>query len=122
MSATPFPQACGLSPATPLDLDALALFLRRRHRFGVAGAVSHRTGIAEATIENWLQRRSRPSLENFLRLSAVYGVALIDAAWPSAPLSIHGAALQERASELDVQIALQRAELERLKAQIAGDR
>jgi transcriptional regulator with XRE-family HTH domain len=120
MSATHFPQACGFSPATPLDLDALALFLRRRHRFGVSSAVSHATGIAEGTVENWLQRRSRPSLENFLRLAGVYGVPLIDAAWPSAPMSIRAAALHERALHLDEQIAAQRAELERLNVQIAG--
>ncbi len=92
---------------TGIDGEALARFLRRRHPHGTAGYVATVTGIAEATIKDWLQLRTRPSVPHFMRLveAPVYGAALIAACWPACPDFVTGAALEAEANDLRAAIS-----------------
>ena len=101
-----------------IDGEALALFLRRRHPHGTAGYVAAATGIAEATIKDWLQQRCRPSTSHFLRLiaAAPYGLPLMEACWSDAPPSIRFAA----ESETLFHLRAERARLERRIAAMEG--
>lgn len=73
------PQACGKGAAA-FDLVGLACWLRRRFPRYTSVNVEAETGIAAASIENWLQYRSQPSVEYFSILVSTFGPSLLRAA------------------------------------------
>lgn len=97
--------------ANCLDGLALAAYLARRHRHCTAGYVAARTGIAEATVRDWLIGRCRPSTPHLLTLVAAYGIGLLEAAWPKAPPEIAAAARAGEIAALKAEIASAHARL-----------
>lgn len=61
------------------DLDGLVDWLRRRYPQSTGHNVEAEAGIAAATVENWLLRRSQPSAAHFVALLHVFGPALLEA-------------------------------------------
>ncbi|WP_159953169.1 hypothetical protein [Rhizobium sp. 18065] len=113
-SATQAPQGCGKRQAK-FDPAGMADWLRKAFPQSTCHHIEARTGIAAATIENWLLRRSQPSVEHFSTLIAVFGPALLAACMERPPGWVARAADGERARQLDEEIARLRSERDALE-------
>lgn len=111
-SAPASPQVCGKHHAK-FDPVGLADWLRRSFPQSTCHHIEARTGIPSATVENWLIRRSQPSVDHFARLIAVFGPELLSSCFAHPPGWIERAADGERARMLD-------AEIERLRRERAA--
>lgn len=104
-SARKGPQVCGKAPAYLFDVAGLTDWLRERHPRSTPISVEADTGIPAGSVENWLHRRSQPSVEHFTTLLAVYGPSLLRSCLRRPPEWVEQAAVTERSREIDEQIA-----------------
>ncbi|MES0207900.1 hypothetical protein NKJ93_02220 [Mesorhizobium sp. M0028] len=74
------PQLCRNQSAEMFDLAGLIGWLRYKFPTSTGYHVEAATGISSATVQNWLERRSRPSAEHFSLLLCVFGPSLFKAA------------------------------------------
>lgn len=96
----------------------LAAFLSGRHPRKTAVSVSAETGIDRKTIERWLFDGSKPSFEHFVRLTEIYGPAVLAAVLTRAPAWLAHAVAEQQRRETEKQIASVQRKLEELKAQL----
>lgn len=104
-SAGKTPRNCGKNAATMFDVAGLISWLKDRFPRSTIHHVEAETGIPAASVENWLHRRSQPSVQHFSILMQVYGPSLLAACFKSPPKWLREAALCQRQLELDAQIA-----------------
>lgn len=107
------PQICGKNPAVVFDVEGLVSWLRDRYPRSTIHHVEAETGISAASVENWLHRRSQPSVEHFMILLTHFGPSLLKACLRERPKWVETAASHERAREIDDQIS--RLQTERQK-------
>lgn len=98
------------------DLDGLVDWLRRRYPQSTGHNVEAEAGIAAATVENWLLRRSQPSAAHFVALLHVFGPALLEACMHRPPGWVSRAAAAERKRQIDEDIERLKRERETLEA------
>lgn len=103
-SARKRPQTCGKSPAIAFDVEGLISWLRDKYPRATIHHVEAETGISAASVENWLHRRSQPSVEHFMILLTTFGPALLQACLHGRPNWVEIAAIEERKREIDDQI------------------
>lgn len=108
-SAPASPQVCGKSHAK-FDPVGLADWLRKAFPQSTCHHIEARTGIPAGTVENWLIRRSQPSVDHFARLIAIFGPELLSACFARPPGWIERAADGERARLIDEEIERLRQE------------
>lgn len=113
-SARKKPQVCGKNSAVLFDVEGLITWLREQFPRSTMHHVEARTGIPAASVENWLHRRSQPSVEHFTIMLTEFGPAFLHACLRRKPEWVQTAAQKHRAQELDQQIA----DLQREKARI----
>ena len=83
----------------------LSVFLRGLHPLKTAENVASRTGIPERTLRGYLGGEGgEPSLQNFLKLFAVYGAPLLAATLDPCPPWLDDQARLAKAAELDRRI------------------
>lgn len=116
VSAGKNPQSCGKGSALVFDVAGLIGWLKARFPRSTDHHVSADTGIPAASVENWLHRRSQPSVQHFSILLKVYGPSLLAASFKSPPGWVDEAARSERRREIEAQIA----RLERERTTIGG--
>ncbi|MCA1490117.1 hypothetical protein I6F11_04185 [Ensifer sp. NBAIM29] len=114
ISAGKAPQNCGKTAAMMFDVAGLISWLKDRFPRSTIHHVEAETGIPAASVENWLHRRSQPSVQHFSILMQVYGPSLLAACFKSPPKWLREAAMFQRRRELDAQIA--QLEQERLSS------
>lgn len=112
------PQVCGKAHAK-FDPVGLADWLRMTFPQSTCHHVEARTGIPAGTVENWLIRRSQPSVEHFSRLICVFGPDLLSACFARPPGWIERAVHGERARLLDEEIERLRRERAALEVRSA---
>lgn len=117
-SAPAAPQTCGKRRAK-FDPVGLADWLRKTFPQSTSHHIEARTGIAAATVENWLLRRSQPSVEHFSTLIATFGPELLESCLERPPGWVARAATGERARLLDEEIARLRRERDALEIRSA---
>lgn len=105
-SAPPRPQSCGKISASSFDDLGFSAWLRGKFPNATSANVETLTGIPAATVENWLQRRSRPTVEYFALLAEVFGPSLLSASLTKSVRWVEKAVAAERAVQIDEQIAL----------------
>ncbi|RUV65203.1 MAG: hypothetical protein E5X35_11620 [Mesorhizobium sp.] len=103
-SANTDPQTYGNLPAELFDLAGLIGWLRCKFPTSTGYHVEAMTGISAATVQNWLDRRSRPSAEHFSMLLCVYGPSLFKAAVRRPAEWVDRACEAERLVEIDGEI------------------
>lgn len=106
VSAGKTPQRCGAGPSTLFDVGGLNEWLREKFPRATTYHVEAKTGIPAASVENWLHRRSQPSVQHFSILIAVFGPALLAASMPKAPSWVSEAVQSQRRREIDAQIEM----------------
>ncbi len=106
VSAGKNPQRCGAGPSTLFDVGGLIDWLRKKFPRATTYHVEAKTGIPAASVENWLHRRSQPSVQHFSILIAVFGPALLAASMPRAPSWVEEAVQKQRRREIDAQIEM----------------
>ena len=111
-SARSVPQVCGNSSAR-FQPSGMIEWLRRRHPQSTCHHIEAATGIPAATVENWLIRRSQPSVEHFSTLIAAFGPAFLEACIHRPPAWIGEAVDGERTRQIDDEI--RRLHTERLR-------
>lgn len=104
-SARKRPQTCGKNPAIAFDVEGLISWLRDKYPRSTIHHVEAETGISAASVENWLHRRSQPSVEHFMILLTSFGPALLQACLHDRPDWVELAAIEDRKREIDEQIA-----------------
>lgn len=104
-SAGKKPQTSGKQTSVLFDITGLIAWLRDRFPRATVHCVEAETGISAATVENWLHRRSQPSVEHFTTLISVFGPSLLKACLSKPQIWIDTAAALERRREIDAQIA-----------------
>jgi hypothetical protein len=104
-SAVSSPQHCGKQTATLFDVDGLIDWLRNRYPRSTTFCVEADTGIPAASVENWLHRRSQPSVQHFSVLLYVYGPPFLSACFRSTASWIDEAARNHRRREIEAEIA-----------------
>ena len=102
-SAKARPQSCGKVQAR-FHPAGLAEWLRQTFPQSTAQHIEAATGIAAATAENWLLRRSQPSVEHFVTLVGVFGPDLLQSCMGMSAEWVDRAVAEERAIEIDRQI------------------
>lgn len=105
ISAGKKPQDCGKQAAVLFDLDGFARFLRGRYPRSTVHHVEAATGISAASVENWLHRRSQPSVQHFSILIQTFGPALLAACLTCPPPWVSEAVQTQRRREIDAQVA-----------------
>ena len=103
-SAKPFPQGCGKAPAI-FNVAGLSSWLLKRFPRATAVHVEAETGISAASVENWLQGRSQPSVESFSILLLNFGPALLRASLRDTAEWLERADNDQQAAEIDEAIA-----------------
>lgn len=103
-SAGKIPQICGYGPATQFDVEGLIAWLRRTFPRATTHHVEAKTGIPAASVENWLHRRSQPSVHHFSLLISVFGPSLLESCFETPPVWVSDAVTLERRREIDDQI------------------
>lgn len=96
---------CGKQAAVLFDPDGFADFLRGRYPRSTIHHVSAETGIPAASVENWLHRRSQPSVQHFSILIQTFGPALLAACLTCPPPWVAEAVQTQRRREIDAQLA-----------------
>ena len=100
------PQLCGrFTVHQRFDADGMADWLRRRFPQSTGYNVEAVTGIASATVENWLIRRSQPSAAHFASLLQAFGPSFLEACMRNPPGWVVTAAKGERSRQIDEDIA-----------------
>lgn len=94
-------QTYGDLTAHLFDLGGLIGWLRQKFPTSTSYHVEAATGISSASVQNWLDRRSRPSVEHFSILFSVFGPALVRAAVSHPAEWIEWACEAERLAEID---------------------
>jgi len=115
-SARNRPQLYGKNPALLFDVEGLTAWLREKFPRSTIHHVEAETGIPAASVENWLHRRSQPSVEHFMILLSAFGPSLLYACLRQTPAWVEQAAKQERAREIDEQIAKLQGERQQVVA------
>lgn len=115
-SARKKPQSCGKSTAIMFDVEGLISWLRERYPRSTTHHVEAETGIAAASVENWLHRRSQPSVEHFMIMLHTFGPSLLTACLRNSPGWVEQAAIQQRKREIDDQIARLQSERQQYAA------
>ena len=110
MTALNDPQLCGNRSASLFDHGGLIGWLRSRFPNGTGFHVEHVTGISSATVDNWIQRRSRPSVEHYHRLMVVFGPSLVRACLRGGADWLDEACRRQRAVEIENEMAALKAE------------
>lgn len=113
-SARKTPQPCASRHANLYNESGVSEWLRSRFPASTGANVEADTGIPAATVDNWLQQRSRPSVENFATLIAVYGPALMAACLSKPAEWVNRAIRAERLVEIDEEIEQLKREREKL--------
>ncbi|MER9217900.1 hypothetical protein NKI48_03045 [Mesorhizobium sp. M0644] len=103
-SASTNPQTYGNLPAELFDLAGLIGWLRYKFPTSTGYHVEAATGISAASVQNWLERRSRPSAEHFSMLLCVFGPSLFKAAVRRPAEWVDRAVEAERLVEIDDEI------------------
>ncbi|WP_331373799.1 hypothetical protein [Sinorhizobium chiapasense] len=116
VSAGKIPQVRGKSSALIFDVAGLVTWLKDRYPRSTIHHVEAETGIPAASVENWLHRRTLPSVQHFSILVRTYGPSLLVACFPDPPEWVDEAARLERRREIDEQIA----QLERERMAVGG--
>ena len=104
-SARKAPQLYGKNTALLFDIEGLIGWLRAKYPRSTMHHIAADTGIPAPSIENWLHRRSQPSVEHFMILLATFGPALLHACLRHKQGWVEHAAKQARAREIDEEIA-----------------
>ena len=109
--------AAAKPPLPDIDLDGLnAFFVDREGSYETVYRVSVRTGLPEATVRNWWEKRNAPSLLHGFVIADVYGVGALAAMWPGiAPQWLSESVRAARAAELELRIREDKARLDALK-------
>lgn len=107
-------QTCGYPPSDLFDLAGLVGWLRTRFPTSTEYHVEAATGISAASVRNWLERRSRPSAENWSVLLCAFGPSLFAATVRRSAPWVERACETERLIEIDASLAALKAERERL--------
>lgn len=105
ISAKTVLQTCENYPAELFDLAGLVGWLKVKFPTSTGYHVEAVTGITAASVENWLQHRSRPSVEHFSIMFCVFGPALIKAAVKRPADWIDRACEAERLVEIEQEIS-----------------
>ena len=116
-NTTSNPQSCGNDKARIFDILSLGAFLRKQHPQNTAAHVSAKTDISIASIENWLQQRSRPQGEHLLRLAYHYGPSFLKAVINGQADWIDQAVNQYEVMTIEQEIAALKARKEGIKMQ-----
>lgn len=104
-SADTHPQVYGNPPADLLfDLAGLVGWLKCRFPSSTGYHVEAATGISAQSVQNWLERRSRPSAEHFSILMCVFGPSLVKAAVRLPADWIERACEAERLVEIEAEL------------------
>lgn len=112
ISAGTMPQTRGKKSAKMrFDICGLIDWLRCRYPRSTSVNVEADTGIPAATIDNWLQGRSTPSVSHFSELLAVYGPPLLEASFTRPSSWVTEAARVFKRAELSATIMRLQAEL-----------
>lgn len=98
------PQTYGNLPAELFDLAGLIGWLRCKFPTSTGYHVEAMTGISAASVQNWLERRSRPSAEHFSLLLCVYGPSLFRACVRRPAEWVERACEAERLVEIDQEL------------------
>jgi hypothetical protein len=115
-SAKENPQVYGKPTVTAFDMAGFVSWLRRRFRRYTAVSVEAATGISSASVENWLQLRSQPSVEHFAILVSTFGPSVMRAALRHDAEWLAKAEAEAIAAELEDEIrALEQRRLEILR-------
>ncbi|MFC3074951.1 hypothetical protein [Shinella pollutisoli] len=105
ISAGKNPQGCGKRTAILFDVDGFVSHLRGLYPRATVHHVAAATGISAASVENWLHRRSQPSVQHFSILIQTFGPALLAACLASPPPWVAEAVRTQRRREIDAQVA-----------------
>ena len=105
-SAGKNPQRCGTGSSAQFDVDGLIDWLRKKYPRATTYHVEAKTGIPAASVENWLHRRSQPSVQHFSILITVFGPALLAASIKKPPSWVSEAVQSQRRREIDAQIEM----------------
>ncbi len=114
-SANSNPQACVFPPADLFDLAGLIGWLRVKFPSSTSYHVEAVTGVSAASVDNWLQRRSRPSAEHWSIMLCVFGPALFKATVRRPAPWIERACETERLIEIEAEMTRLAAERSRLR-------
>ncbi|UXS01117.1 hypothetical protein [Agrobacterium tumefaciens] len=106
VSAGKIPQSCGTGSSPLFDVTGLIDWLRKKYPRSTTFHVEAKTGIPAASVENWLHRRSQPSVQHFSILIAVFGPSLLAASFPKPPMWVSEAVQAQRRREIDAQIEM----------------
>ena len=105
-----------------IDLQGLATFLSRRHRYATAYRVACDLGIPEATVKNWLELRNAPNAHHVLAMldpEHGYGPSVLVAMWPGmVPAWLDAGVRAAAAAELELRIREDKARLDALKGAV----
>lgn len=105
VSAGNIPQRCGAGTAVSFEVAGLITWLKRTYPRSTTHHVEAQTGIPAASVENWLHRRSQPSVQHFSILISVYGPSFLAACFIQPPVWVHDAVRVQRRKEIDAQIS-----------------
>lgn len=98
-------QLCGNNTALAFDVAGLVTWLKRTFPRATTHHVEAKTGIPAASVENWLHRRSQPSVQHFSILLSVFGPSFLAACYSRPPQWVDEAAKNQRRREIEAQIA-----------------
>lgn len=110
------PQVCGRTPSKLFCREALIAFLRQQFTESIGYNVEAVTAIPAATVENWLQRRSSPTLEHAMRLIVVFGPRLLRQVCTADLDWLADAERAQALYDIDREMAALRARREKLEA------
>jgi transcriptional regulator with XRE-family HTH domain len=105
-------QSCGKDAASAFDVQGLVQWIRQKFPRYTSVNVEASTGISAATVENWLQGRSLPSIEHFSIMLMAFGPSFLRAAMSGDAPWIAKAEADALAAEIEAEIE----ELERRRA------
>lgn len=108
-SAKDNPQTYGKQAAVAFDVTGCVRWLRQKFPRYTASNIEAETGISAASVENWLQYRSQPSVEHFSILVLKFGPSFLRASMKGDADWLVKAEAEAEAAELDEEIrALER--------------
>lgn len=107
------PQASGKKSAKMrFDICGLIDWLRCRYPRATSINVAADTGIPAATVDNWLQGRSAPSIAHFSEMLAIYGPPLLEASFTRPTSWVTEAARMFKRAELNATIMRLQAQMD----------
>lgn len=107
------PQARGKKSAKMrFDICGLIDWLRCRYPRSTSVNVEADTGIPAATVDNWLQGRSSPSIAHFSEMLAIYGPPLLEASFTRPTSWVTEAARMFKRAEINATIMRLQAQMD----------